>query len=165
MKYIKKDITTVEGPAIIIHGVNCQGVMGSGVAKALYTKWPGVKAKYLSYTNAFFTWPWAKADDLLGNVNYIDVGIDEDIRIYNLYSQENYGKDGRVYANPLAIAHGLANLITALYCGKDKIFFECPIYMPKIGCGLGGLNWEKDVQHIIEFWDKKIDNDVYICEL
>ena len=31
---------------IICHQVNCQGVMGAGVAKALYQRWPIVKGAY-----------------------------------------------------------------------------------------------------------------------
>lgn len=45
MKYIKKDITTVNW-GIIAHGVNCRGRMSSGVAAAIRSKWPIVYDKY-----------------------------------------------------------------------------------------------------------------------
>ena len=48
MKYIVQDITTVEPPGIIAHGVNCQNIMGSGVAKALFQKWPLVRGVTLA---------------------------------------------------------------------------------------------------------------------
>lgn len=48
MKFINKDITTVEALSILLHGVNCQGVMASGVAKAIAEKWPIVREHYLS---------------------------------------------------------------------------------------------------------------------
>jgi O-acetyl-ADP-ribose deacetylase (regulator of RNase III) len=41
-RYIQGDITETELD-FIAHGVNCQNTMGSGVAKALFTKWIGVK--------------------------------------------------------------------------------------------------------------------------
>ena len=45
MDFIQKDITT-ERHGLIIHGVNCQGVMGSGVALAIRNKWPVVYDEY-----------------------------------------------------------------------------------------------------------------------
>jgi O-acetyl-ADP-ribose deacetylase (regulator of RNase III) len=49
MRYVLQDITTVTAPAIIMHGVNCQRTMQSGIAKALYTKWPEVKEEYMRF--------------------------------------------------------------------------------------------------------------------
>ena len=49
-KYIIGDITETE-LKYIAHGVNCQNVMGSGVAKALYTKFPEVKERYHEFCN------------------------------------------------------------------------------------------------------------------
>lgn len=42
---IQKDITTVE-KGVIMHQVNCQNVMGAGVAKAIYLKHPLVKQAF-----------------------------------------------------------------------------------------------------------------------
>ena len=39
------DITTID-KGVIMHQVNCQNIMGAGVAKALYTKYPQVKEKF-----------------------------------------------------------------------------------------------------------------------
>lgn len=50
MNYLNKDITTVEAPALILHGVNCQRAMRSGVAKALYSKWPQVREEYMKFS-------------------------------------------------------------------------------------------------------------------
>lgn len=43
--YIVMDITTATR-GIVVHGVNCQGVMGSGVALAIRTKWPQIFESY-----------------------------------------------------------------------------------------------------------------------
>jgi O-acetyl-ADP-ribose deacetylase (regulator of RNase III) len=64
MKYLKKDISSVEGPAIIMHGVNCQRTMRSGVAKALFTKWPKVKSNYIKLP---------KEEMILGNVDIVSI--------------------------------------------------------------------------------------------
>src|SRR5271167_114181 len=45
IKYLNKDITTVD-EGIIAHGCNCQGVMGSGVARFLRDKYPQIFPYY-----------------------------------------------------------------------------------------------------------------------
>ena len=41
IKEIQKDITTVE-EGVVLHGCNCSGGFGSGVAGAIRKKWPDV---------------------------------------------------------------------------------------------------------------------------
>ena len=45
INYLTKDITTVDR-GIIAHGCNCQGVMGSGVARFLRDKYPQIFPEY-----------------------------------------------------------------------------------------------------------------------
>lgn len=45
MRIIKGNILDVE-EGIIIHQVNCFDVMGAGLAKSLYTKYPVIKETY-----------------------------------------------------------------------------------------------------------------------
>ena len=49
-----KDITTIT-KGVIMHQVNCQDVMGSGVAKALYTKYPQVKDEFHKLAQTYDT--------------------------------------------------------------------------------------------------------------
>ena len=53
IKYIDGDITKfdIEFNTIVPHVVNNQGLMGTGVAYALYRKWPNVKSEYLEWSN------------------------------------------------------------------------------------------------------------------
>lgn len=146
MKYINKDITTVEGPAIILHGVNCQGKMGSGVAKALYEKWPLIKERYLIYP---------VSNDNLGNIDIIRV--EDGIWVVNCFTQVFYGYDGKKYASSEAISKCL-NKVAMLAPHKSKV------YAPKIGCGLGGLDWETEVQPILEEFEKYTGFEVTICD-
>lgn len=144
MNYITKDITTVKSPAVIMHGVNCQMRMGSGVAKALYEKWPSVRDEYLTLQ---------PSEVSLGMVQ--PVKIDKFLWVLNCFTQEHYGYDGRVYASKHAI-------ITCL----DKAVSFCEavgiknLYSPKIGCGLGGLKWE-DLQN---WFDGYTETNITICE-
>lgn len=128
MQFVQQDITTVEGPAIIAHGVNCQRVMGSGVARALYLKWPFVRSAYL-----------AKGSQKLGDVQYLPVG--EGVIVANCFTQQYYGRGGRRYASLPSIEVCLQDVAET---------FPGTIHIPRIGCGLGGLDWEKEVLPALE---------------
>jgi O-acetyl-ADP-ribose deacetylase (regulator of RNase III) len=120
MKLLKKDITTIER-GVLLNGVNCQRVMGAGVAKAYYTKWPQVKSEFLD------TAPQ------LGRMCPVEV-VKNELYVANCFTQEFYGRDGRVYADPAAIS-------TCAY--KAALFADLKgleVYTPLIGCGLGGLD-------------------------
>ena len=121
-KHIKGDITETE-LKYIAHGVNCQNVMGSGVAKALFQKWSEVKVRYHDYCN------WALEDEreILGTVASVML---KDKTIYNLFTQEFYGYDKKRYVNYAAIV----NCFQRLKSNSHR--FDGPIAIPKIGCGL-----------------------------
>ena len=48
LRIVKGDLLLAK-EAVICHQVNCQDMMGSGVAKALYTKWPEIKREYHAF--------------------------------------------------------------------------------------------------------------------
>jgi len=143
---IKKDITTVE-LGVILQGVNCQHVMGSGVALAIKTKWPEV---YDAFIN---THP---RDRRLGNVNIIKLG--ESLWVFNCFTQVFYGRDGKRYASLGGISETVMKGF--IFAKVNKL----PVFMPKIGCGLGGLDWESEVEPIIEELRDKYQVLVTICE-
>ena len=82
-KYIKDDITKTTCQAIA-HGVNCQGVMGSGVAKVLYTVFPIVKESYLKFYNNRKK-PLMQTDWFLGKIN--SVFVNTDLIVYKCFTQ------------------------------------------------------------------------------
>lgn len=127
LSYLNADITA-ETSGLILHSVNAQGVMGSGVAKAIRNKWPEVYEAYRTHKQG----PAA-----MGKVQF--VSIYDGLYIGNLWGQEFFGNDGKVYADPAAIAKGL---VTAFEFCDD---YDLVLKMPKIGGKLGGLNWETDV--------------------
>src|SRR5258705_81628 len=71
---------------IIIHQVNCEGVMGAGLAKQLRNKWPIIYTEYKKLCDEnrikFM---------LLGKVQYIKV--DEKKYVANMFSQLGIGTD------------------------------------------------------------------------
>jgi O-acetyl-ADP-ribose deacetylase (regulator of RNase III) len=145
--YIKKDLTTVS-MGIVCHGVNCQGKMASGVAKAIRATWPKVYEEFMKH-------PTGAA--ALGQCQLVQVG--EALLVANLFTQQFYGYGGGRYASQDAIRLALDR------CGLYAEMYSLPIYMPKIGCGLGGLSWEGDVKQIVEEMSSKHAIDIYVCEL
>jgi O-acetyl-ADP-ribose deacetylase (regulator of RNase III) len=158
--YDKLDLRTVTA-GIVVHGVNCQGKMGSGVALAIRQKWPSVYKAYKTY--------WEKNQNnragMLGFVLYVDTGAGLNLTglqlyIANIFTQLYYGNDGAKYANPEAIEQGLSTV--ASLANQRSL----PIYMPKIGCGLGGLDWETEVRPIVEKISAAFPNvAIHVCEL
>lgn len=90
IRNISGDVTApIKG--IIGHGVNCQGVMGSGVALAIRNKFPKAYAEYLALCAR------KKPEDLLGTTQLVQ--ITDDLYVANMFTQLNFGGDGKVYAS------------------------------------------------------------------
>lgn len=130
IRYIKQDVTGIER-GIIAHGVNCQRRMNSGIAKAIRGKWPKVFEQF------------AAKEPILGIAD--PVKIDENLTIVNCYTQYYYGNNGLKYADAKAVESCLQQV------GSIAHQLQLPFYMPRIGCGLGGLSWEDEVLTIVEF--------------
>ena len=121
---------------IIVHQVNCQGVMGSGIAKQVKLKFPEVFAKYKTVcSNA------KKSSDLLGGV--LPVRVSEHQQIANLFAQDRYGYDGNRYTDYDALQRCLDTLATI---GRGKSI-AIPYMM---SCARGGGDWNKVSQMIAD---------------
>lgn len=152
IKYEKLDVTTVTS-GIVGHGVNCQAKMGSGVALAIRNKFKKVYHEYVDLCESY-----EDRSELLGICQIVDV--DDALYIGNCFTQEFYGNDGKPYADTTAIEESLSGLICF---GEIK---QLPVYIPKIGCGLGGLSWETDVLPIVEkLLEEYPKVDITICSL
>lgn len=117
----------------ILHGVNMQGKMASGVAKDIRTRYPSAYDVYMyAYSvNAL----------KLGVVTFADVGGGK--KVFNGVTQEFYGKDGKQYVDYWAVKEVIQAMNYYATCGDDYFTREgmC-IAMPKIGAGLGGGDWD-----------------------
>lgn len=132
MQYIQGDITK-EISGLIIHGVNCMGVMGSGVALAIKTKWPIVYKEYLKHQ---------QGREVLGQVQF--VSISDGLYVGNCWTQEFFGRDGKVYADREALKNCLLKAFE--FCQNNDLELKTP----KIASGLAGLDWETDVVPIFK---------------
>ena len=119
-----------------MHGANCQSTMGSGIAKQIRQKLAPLY--YLDqYDNR-------TATQKFGSYSAVVVGqVDDKIKIgVNLYTQFNPG------ANFDSIA--LRNSLKAFrYSIPVEKRVDMTLYLPKIGCGIGGGDW-KDVEPIMK---------------
>ncbi len=144
---------------IIAHQVNCQGVMGSGVAKQIKDKYPNVFKEYAALCHSA-----ESSEDLLGRSylvhsdgSQIKFGEDyEGIYVANLFGQDKYGYDGKQYTDVDALGAAFVDLhIQAAILGIDTIA------MPyKIGCCRGGADWPR-VYMILESIFKNIDVELW----
>ena len=85
IKYFDGDVLTSTAP-IIMHQVNCQGTMRSGVAKAISEKWPIVEEKYKNFCKAL------SSKGLHGLTQVVKVNDKQ--YVVNLFGQEKYGYNG-----------------------------------------------------------------------
>lgn len=149
IKNIRGNVLDSDAP-IIAHQVNCLGVMGAGVAKCVREKYPEVMKTYTR---------WCRQYDfkhLLGLV--LDYCTNKNQIIANCFAQDKIGS-GRM-TNYEAFYSCLENIRK----GIDYYGFEHRIAFPyKIGCGLGGGDWNiilamiksvfgKDGNYTVEFW-------------
>lgn len=149
IQYIEKDITTVTR-GVVAHGVNCSGAMNSGVAKAIRNRWPDAYKRFLAHPKGW------KA---LGEVDFIYI-FQEDVVVANCYTQLLYGYDGGRYADVDAILKTMRRVMQIAYLQSY------PVYIPRMGCGLGGLIWHKHVEPVIEEAAESYNKiHVYVCDL
>lgn len=128
------DITTIETGAIA-HGVNCQLAMGSGVAAVLFRKWPLVRSQYMLR---------GQGKGMLGHADAVEVDRENDITVYNCYTQLFCGPGDKRYANS-------ASIMMSLFAVADDCDIENrPMYVPLIGCDLGGLDYKNDFLPVLE---------------
>jgi O-acetyl-ADP-ribose deacetylase (regulator of RNase III) len=147
---IKKDIATIT-TGVLLHGCNCMGGFGSGIAGVIARTWPTVRERYIEYvTNHHGS--GGDPEALLGT--YQAVAASDKLLIFNCFTQLHYGADGKRYASPEAIRSALTGAFQVI----DDRLAERPntpddqrtVYMPQIGCGLGGLSWTDDVEPIVK---------------
>ena len=130
---------------IIVHQVNCQGVMGSGIAKQIRVKWPNVYNSYTRLCDDYIN----NRQALLGQVLFC--ATDTNI-VANIFSQLYYGNG--VQTDYAMLLHCLQ--IVADYANECAYTVALPY---KLGGGLGGGDW-KLVHEIIEDVFKYTDGEI-----
>nr|DAO54214.1 MAG TPA: hypothetical protein [Caudoviricetes sp.] len=143
VKIIDGDLFTTKA-RIIAHQVNCQGVMGSGVAKQIRQRNPQMFLNYARHCAAAKRTGWSPLGTNL--ILHTDADADSYVPgtmvytgqyICNMFAQNMYGYDGRRYTNIDALRSCFTKL--AQYAREDGLTVAMPY---KVGCVRGGANWE-----------------------
>lgn len=142
VKVIDGDLFSTDAK-YICHQVNCQGRMGSGVAKIVRNRFPEAFEQYKRACEKG-VYHLGLAQCVLSNGKVI----------INMFAQDKYGYDGVRYTDYDAFMKCLMEIHSAIPEGRT-------IAMPyKIGCGLGGGDWET----IYAMIDRELGQD-YTVEL
>jgi O-acetyl-ADP-ribose deacetylase (regulator of RNase III) len=122
------DMFTSDAPAQA-QGVNVDGLMGAGIAPIFKRKHPAMFEEYARLC--------AEGVLLPGEVH---AWVSPEITIFNVASQDRPGANARIEWLESSMSEALAQ---AEQMGFDRIA------MPRIGCGIGGLDWA-DVEPLLE---------------
>ena len=131
--FIKQGDLFTTSDDLIAHGVNCQGVMGAGIAKTIKERFPQA---FNDYRRA------CQVGKKLGDIEISEL---KPIKIAHLFTQQNYGTDGAKYVSYEAIRSCFKKL--NYYCSRYDVK---TVAMPKIGAGLGGGHWPTIERILIE---------------
>ena len=144
---------------IICQSVNFQGVMGSGLAKKLVSRYPKMLDDNGNYKS------------IINTYNFFEVKTEGIVAVYkqdecspfiaNIYGQEKYGRNKNArYTDYISLANGL--MYVASFANEHALTVAIPSH---IGCGLGRGNWEF-VRELIEdsFGYMDVDTTIYQLE-
>lgn len=126
---------------VLAHIVNCQKKMNSGIARTIKETFPQVYKSYM------------ELEPVLGQTDIVKVS--SKLKVANMYAQEYYGYDGKLYLDYDALTSCLDKLATEL---DEEDILVIPY---KIGCGLAGGDWSK-VSLLIK---SRVPNTTYCYEL
>lgn len=130
MEFINGDITDVTF-GFVCHQVNCQGIMGAGVALAIRSKWPIV---YTEYRRAY-----VNGELKLGNVVFVH--IKHNLLVANLCGQDSFGR-AETFTDYKALTKALTHLSQVRQEVNERVGLTIPVYFPnRMGCGLAGGDW------------------------
>lgn len=143
MKIVQGDLFDYAENGYIVHQVNCQNAMGSGFAKAFFTKYPKIKTDYHRLSQKFID----EKESIINALQYVQL-TDELIGV-NSFTQEYYGnsaKTGINYTDEKALIRNIGKVLTR--ANQDG----SSVYIPeKIGCALAGGDWNNILSGIEQF--------------
>ena len=109
----------------LVNAVNCRGVMGGGIARQFKIKYPSMFAEYARVCNSGLLSP--------GNIHvWRDRGSGQ--YVFNFPTKLDWRNDGKYEY----ISSGMIDTVRLI-----KLYKIESIAIPRLGCGLGGLNWKK----------------------
>jgi O-acetyl-ADP-ribose deacetylase (regulator of RNase III) len=126
------------GNTVLAHGVNTHGVMGSGIAPLFRNRYPAMYEEYRER---------CLSGELQPGQTFVWTDWKTGVTVLNIASQQKPGRDARLEW----IESGMLDAIDQL---EQLNFDKIVISMPRIGCGIGGLDWD-DVEPLLESINEK----------
>lgn len=148
MKYsiIQQDLFKVDDDFSFVHCISFDCKMGAGIAKTFVKMYPKLKPSLMLYlSNHGFSY---RQMAIGYRVNYQRA-------VYNLITKEHF------YDKPTyrSLQCALDDLKKTIILNNTR-----KLAMPKIGCGLDKLNWEK-VERMIKETFEDLDIEILVCEI
>lgn len=128
---------------VIVNPVNLVGVMGAGLAKQMKNRYPEMFHKYKRACDS--------GDFKEGKLQLCK---QSDVWILNFPTKKHW-KDG---SDLELIEKGLQTFVNTY--GQKEI---ASITFPKLGCGLGGLDWEKEVAPLMHKYLDDLPIQIEVC--
>ena len=128
---------------VIVHGCNCFHVMGAGIAAQIARYFPlaEITDKKTRFGDPFKIGTYSHCLQLTSSGTWIT--------IINAYTQYQPGPDARLQA------------IESSFALIAQHFSHLRIAYPKIGCGIGGLDWD-DVEPRIDYMLHGLDHTLVV---
>lgn len=131
MKQVKVGNILEQTSGIIVHGCNAKGVMGSGLAKQIKSKYPKAFADYKQHLSRR-----GPTSPSLGSVIFSNVN--NQLIIANAITQENYGRDKSVVYVDYGAIESTFEIISSI---AKMVGFH--LHYPMIGAGLANGDWNR----------------------
>lgn len=130
------DIFATAGICGYAHGCNCAGAMGKGIAVSFRKRWPAMYEEYRRQCRA-------------GNFNLGNVFVWEEggAVVFNLGTQKSWTTKAELWAIE-------TSLVEMIHLAEQRGILQ--IALPRIGAGLGGLDWN-DVRSTLLSLGNKTD--------
>lgn len=134
---------------VLAHGCNAKGVMGRGIAVGFRERWPAMYQMYKEMCE--------KGDLRPGDLfAYPLIGrTEEDKTIFNLITQDDWRPPG-----PNATLDFIEGAVENAVWRLTNVLYLRAFAMPKIGAGLGGLEWA-DVAERLESIETDVSAIIY----
>ena len=121
--FVKGDLFHTDGVRAYANGCNCAGAMDAGVSVAFKKRWPRMFDDYA-----------ARCADRRFHLGDVLVWSEGDEVVYNLAIQEHWKKKAKLAALTRALRKAVE---LAALAGVERIG------VPRLGAGLGGLDWTR----------------------
>lgn len=143
LQIIQGDLLAADEP-VIAHGCNIVGVMGAGIARQIAERYPLL---HNCYTNECHEHRFKTGDSLAVSTN--------GRWVFNLATQNSPG--------PFARYEWIGQAFAAMF-GQMRGLGLKRVAIPKIGCGIGGLDWtgveatiEREItRHTDDLWSPEV---------